>query len=187
MILSDYLNLIPQEHRNKPKFVATVGTFIESCVHIQDVLKSIPEALDVDTAIGDQQDILAKWIGTDRLLSVPITGVYFTWDDTVPTGWDVGVWKGLGDPSSGIETLSDEFFKGVLKSKIKSNNWIGDIDGSYDIIEETLGALISSIVILDNGDMTIDITTTGLSDTEQALIEILYIKPMGISITFIHV
>jgi len=93
MILSDYLNLIPQQHREKPKFIETVSTFVSSCVHIQDVMGSTLKEFDIDFAIGAQQDIVAEWVGSSRIIPTPIAGFYFTWGGSVQTGWDSGIWK----------------------------------------------------------------------------------------------
>ncbi|MDR8268390.1 DUF2612 domain-containing protein, partial [Acinetobacter baumannii] len=58
-----YLNLIINEHRSKPKFRQTVKESIEPILDCINVLQSINEKFDLDTATGDQLHILAEWVG----------------------------------------------------------------------------------------------------------------------------
>jgi len=100
MITEDYLNLITSEHRQKPKYVAMAEFTAEVYVHIQDVLTSMIPKFDVDTAVGDQLDIIGIWVGVSRNVRIPISGVYFSWDGDYTVGWDFGVWQPNLTPST---------------------------------------------------------------------------------------
>ena len=140
--LEYYRNLIAQQHRDRTKFLSTVDALCGSCVSIQDVLYGLISAFDVDNAAGDQLDIIGLWVGLSRAVSIPLDGYYFEWGDAVnptKTGWGYGVWKGTGDPTTGIETMNDQMYRSMLKAKIKANHWNGDKSGCYEILRAILG------------------------------------------------
>jgi hypothetical protein len=78
MTVETYLNLITSQHRDKPKFVATVQATVSPLVALQDTLKGLVQDYDLDTAIGQQLDIIGQWAGVTRNLNTPLTGVYLT-------------------------------------------------------------------------------------------------------------
>ena len=73
---------------------------------------------DIDEAIGVQLDILGKWIGRTRVVSQPISGIYFSFD-TDGLGFDQGVWQGPYDPDAGFTNLSDETYESSSKQKLQ--------------------------------------------------------------------
>lgn len=185
MTLGEYLNLITTEHRDRAKFVATVAAVVQPQVDEQTALAAFAEAFDIDTAAGVQLDIVGLWIGRARRVAVPITGVFFSWDDTPQTGWDSGVWRGPFDPEAGIVILPDDTYRVLLKAKIAANSWDGSIPGAYAIWDEAFGDG-SALLIQDHQDMSMDIGIVGppLSAVTRALLigGYLPLKPAGVRI-----
>lgn len=190
MTTDEYLALITTEHQNRPRFMATVRASVSPFAKLQELMRSYVPAFDVDEAIGQQLDIVALWIGVTRAVPVPIEGYYFTWDDTVETGWDNGIWKGIGDPDAGFTVLPDDLFRLVIKAKIAANNWKGDIPGAYEIIDEAFD-VGSDITITDNQDMTmtVSIASGSLPAVQKALLTSGYIpiKPAGVTADYVTV
>ena len=182
-----YLDLITDEHKEKPKFVATVTASVDPFAKLQQVMRGFISDFDVDTAIGVQLDIVALWVGVTRTIGVPITGYYFTWDDVVADGWDNGIWKGIGDPDAGFVVLPDDLYRSLIKAKIQANHWRGDIAGAYDIINEAL-SVDGAVKIVDNQDMTMTVRVTAntLPAVEQAIVTAGYlpIKPAGVKANY---
>jgi hypothetical protein len=190
MTTDEYLALITQEHIDKPKFVATVSASVSPFSKIQSVMRKFISDFDVDTAIGVQLDQIGLWVGVSRTIGVPISGYYFTWDDTASDGWDNGVWKGIGDPDSGLTILPDDLYRSLIKAKIQANHWRGDIAGAYDIINEAL-SVDNVVKIVDNNNMTmtVQVTAGALPAVEQAIVMAGYlpIKPAGVQATYVTV
>lgn len=190
MTTDEYLALITQEHATKPKFVATVAASVAPFSKIQEVMRKFVSDFDVDTAIGVQLDIVGLWVGVSRTIGVPISGYYFTWDDTVADGWDSGVWKGIGDPDAGFTQLPDDIYRAFIKAKIQANHWRGDIAGAYDIISAAL-SVDNVVKIVDNHNMTmtVQVTANALPAIEQAIVMAGYlpIKPAGVQATYVTV
>lgn len=187
--INDYTGLITSEHGDKPKFVSTVKASVEAFVGLQNVLASISEAFDIDTAVGAQLDVLGLWIGRSRYVEKPITGVYFEWDGDASLGWQVGVWQGVFDPSSGIVSLPDDHYRLLLKAKIVANGWSGSIQDAYAIWTSVFNG--NAIFIQDNQNMTMIIGVVGqyLDALSLALLTQGYIpiKPAGVGIDFFAV
>lgn len=99
-------------------------------------------------------------MGVSRKLKTPLEGVYFAFDED-EVGFDEGVWKDDYDPSEGMVSLDDEFYRLVIKAKIAANSWDGTNDTLDDVLSivfnEKIGTYASAN---DNQDMTM---TIGLS------------------------
>lgn len=187
MNLNEYLNLIPAENRSKPNFIAMLSADLAIPLRVQDLMRSMIPIFDVDTAVGDQLDIIGKWVGISRNVTIPIAGVYFSWDGDFTVGWDYGTWKGVqpGD----ITVLPDDAYRTLIKAKIAANQWDGTTTGAYEIWDEVFAGL--QILIFDNQDMSYDLAIVGgiIDSLTLALITGGYIplKPEGVRVNFYYV
>ncbi|SFT43694.1 Protein of unknown function [Kosakonia arachidis] len=150
--MSKYTDLITNYHAG----IQHVDLSTRPLTDISTSLNSLITAFDIDTAVGVQLDILGEWIGRSRIVSVPISGIYFSWD-TDGLGYDPGVWQGPYDPDSGYTRLSDETYRVILKAKIAINNWDGTNDTLPPILDSALAGSGLRMQIVDNQDMTIGI------------------------------
>lgn len=184
MTLEEYLNLIPSENRDKPNFIASLSAWLEVYIHMQELQVSLAgPAFDVDTAVGDQLDIIGEWVNASRLVSIPIEGVFFEWDGTAEVGWDYGTWQPPGSPSD-ITELPDDAYRNLIKFKIAANQWDGTTDGAYRIWEILFPDLV--FLIQDNQDMSYDLAILGgiVDSLTLALIRqgAIALKPEGVRI-----
>jgi hypothetical protein len=182
-----YVDLITNEHNDKPNFVATIRALTSGAVDNINLDLSLPAKFDLDQAVGVQLDDVGRWVGVTRRLSVPITGVYFTWDDTVTTGWDSGIWQGDFDPTTGLVSLPDDVYRILLRGKIAANNWDGTIPGAVAVWSIVFNGG-QTIVIQDNQDMSMIVGFVGppLSAVERALLTggYLPLKPAAVRIAY---
>lgn len=170
--MSKYTDLITNYHRGKALFVQHVDLSTRSISDTINTSNGLLEYFDIDNAVGAQLDILGKWIGRSRVVSQPISGIYFSFD-TELLGWDQGVWQGPYDPDNGFTSLSDETYRIILKAKVAINNWDGTNDTLPDILENALSGSGLKMQIVDNQDMTISVwifPDTDISDVSQELI-----------------
>ncbi|CAM3711630.1 hypothetical protein BS639_17245 [Rouxiella silvae] len=154
--MSKYTDLITNYHAGKPKFVSHVDLSTRPLTDVGTAITSLIAAFDIDTAVGNQLDIIGLWVGRSRRVSTPITGVYFSWD-TERVGWDQGGWQGPYDPDDGVIDLSDEIYRLVLKVKIAINSWNGQNDSIQEFISGMLLGSGLRMAIVDNQDMSISI------------------------------
>lgn len=185
--VSDYTGLITSEHADKPKFMAMVAAVAQCAVDQITLLQSMPNAFDLDQAVGAQLDVVGIWVGLNRNIAVPIDNVYFSWD-TVDVGWDQGIWKQPGDPDAGITRMDDGTYRIMLRAKIGANKWDGSMAGSVAILQQVFVGTGVNAKIVDNQDMTMDLVMSGgsLSALAKAMIEQGYIpiKPVGVGVTY---
>lgn len=170
--MSKYTDLITNYHAGKPKFVAHVDLSTRPLIDSSASLQGLISAFDIDSAVGVQLDVLGEWIGRTRIVSQPISGVYFSFD-TDGLGWDQGVWQGPYDPDAGYTTLSDDTYRIVLKAKIAINNWNGQNDTLPPILETALEGSGLKMQIVDNQDMTISVWVFPEEDISQVSLELI--------------
>lgn len=164
-----YTNLITSEHADKPNYMEMIRRVAEIFVQVQDVLGSLRgAAFDLETAVGKQLDVLGEWVGVTRNIPVPITGVYFTWDDTDSVGWEYGIWENPFEPD-GVVTLPDDVYRNLLRARIAANRWDGTTPNAYEIWSIIFPN--TQLMIIDYQDMsmamglvggTVDSLTVGL-------------------------
>jgi len=154
--MSKYIELISNYHASKPLFFQHIDLSTRPLIDVNASLDNLVTAFDIDNAVGKQLDILGEWIGRTRIVSQPISGVYFSWD-TDGLGLDQGVWQGPYDPDSGFTSLSDDTHRIILKAKIAINNWNGQNGTLPDILDDVLAGSGVSMQVVDNQDMSISI------------------------------
>jgi len=189
MTIQNYLDLITSEYKQKPDFNATVSLFAQVPVQVQALLNSMISIFDLDTPpVGNQLDILGQLVGISRNVAIPISGVYFTWDDQASDGWDFGVWQSV-PPTSQLTTLPDDVYLTLIRAKIAANQWDGTTEGAYKIWAIVFPQF--HILIQDNNNMSYDLAITGgiVDSLTLALIEGGYIplRPEGVELALIFV
>ncbi|EQB1748241.1 TPA: DUF2612 domain-containing protein [Citrobacter freundii] len=170
--MSKYTGLITNYHATKPKFFDHIDLSTRPLIDISTATRGLVSAFDIDTAVGVQLDILGLWIGRSRIVSQPISGVYFSLDID-GLGFDQGVWQGPYDPDSGYTTLSDETYRIILKAKIAINNWDGRNDSLPPILDAALEGSGLKMQIVDNQDMTISIWVFPETDISNVSLELI--------------
>ncbi len=170
--MSKYTELISNYHATKPLFYDHIDLSTRPFIDICSTVSSLITAFDIERAAGEQLDILGRWVGRSRVVSRPISGVYFLWD-TDGVGYDQGVWQGPYDPDSGYTTLSDETYRVILKAKIAINNWNGQNDSLPAILDEATAGSGLTMQIVDNQDMTISVWVFPQTDISEVSLELL--------------
>lgn len=154
---NDYLNIVTSEYRDKPKARAFLKAKLDFLQDLVKCLADMPEAFDLDKAVGKQLDILGEIVGASRIISISSTEAF---------------------------KLTDEDYKIYIKAKILKNYWNGELDSLQDGWELLFG---NKIGIVDNQDMSIDIYLVGnFSENMIRLIKAHKIvpKPVGVKINF---
>jgi hypothetical protein len=170
--MSKYTELITNYHAGKPKFVSHIDLSTRPLTDISNAMLGMISAFDIDNAVGVQLDILGQWIGRTRIVSQPISGIYFSFD-TPGIGFDQGVWQGPYDPDAGFTNLSDDVYRIVLKAKIAINRWDGTNETLPDILDTALAGSGLSMQIIDNQDMTISILVFAAGGLSSVSLELL--------------
>ena len=123
-----------------PLFNAVIEMVMQPFSDIQAVLNSLPQAFDIDQAVGAQLDIDGQWVGQSRQISVNVPIPYFSFG--VPNyGFGSGApFHNPGQPTHSIVIydLPDDArggfasYRNLLRGKIKANGWDGTNTGIVD-------------------------------------------------------
>ena len=113
------------------RFVQAIYESTQPFAELRSAAETLPLEFDIDTAVGVQLDAVGERVGVSRKLKTPLEGVYFAFDED-EVGFDEGVWKDDYDPSEGMVSLDDEFYRLVIKAKIAANSIVKSV--SLDII-----------------------------------------------------
>ena len=182
--LTKYIERVPVQHRERPKFKATLTAFVSPFARLQELLSDTSRQYDVDVAVGNQLDVVGQWVGVSRYIPTPLDGIYFEWDGTKQTGWNGGQWKARYDPVSGLVGLDDDTYRSLINLHIAANSWDGTTDRAYDAWRDIFHE--SHIVIEDHQNMTFSVGITGqMRSTAQKAIftgGLSPFKPAGVRI-----
>lgn len=186
--INNYVNLLIIQYRNKAKARATIDLFVRPAF---ENLFGINEAFDIDTAIGNQLDILGRWVGVSRMVvGVDLAKIYYELSDYDALS-DVGmstydnsvsaIFKTYRSTEESIYTLTDDQFRTLIKLKILTNH----TNSTSQSIDTLIFDFFSTdVIIYDNYDMTVDYVIT---KNRSVIFEVArndgYIpKPMGVGI-----
>jgi hypothetical protein len=128
-------------------------------IDLYECLETFDAAFDIDTAVGEQLDIIGEYVGIKRLLTF--------------------------QPLNAPALLSDFYYRILLKARISLNNWNGTTEEIMRIWQDVFPDYI--IQIVDNQDMSMLVRTYNLqSYFVVELIQHGYFnpKPMGVRINY---
>jgi hypothetical protein len=189
----DYLTFITSEYQNSTKFLEWMDSLISRMVEAHNLVDSMEAAFDLDQASGAQLDTLGVIIGVSRYLRVPIPGLFFSWyDGSSPTellGWELGSWR---DNREGFSTemsiLPDDAYRQILKLKVIQNSWKGTLNELYTAWGIIFADEELTFSVVDNQDMTVDITILGslIPATIQYILlgNEIPMKPAGVEVNY---
>lgn len=132
----DYTTLITSQHADKPKFAALVQVLTGAIDGIRASIQSLPQAFDLDTALGAQLDIVGQWIGQPRTVGGVLTLGYFGFsDNVVAANFGEENNASIGgrfyeedEPFTSTAVLADPEYRTVLRAKILRNHYSGTTD-----------------------------------------------------------
>lgn len=157
--VTPYLNRITSEHNQQPNYIAFLTAILQPLADSIAALEQMLESFDLETAVGVQLDMIGQWIGRTRFLTVPITGVYWTYN-TGP-GYNIGIYKGPFDPVSGLVALPDMQYRLYLEAVAAANQWDGTIPGAYAAYALLFEGTPFEVLIYDWQDMSMTFALLG--------------------------
>lgn len=186
MTVQHYLDLVTQEYDNSPNFLAMIALGVSGPVQVQTLMQDMITLFDLSTPpVGNQLDIIGQWVGISREVAIPATGLFFSWDDTIATGWDSGSWEPPGSPVV-LTSLSDAHYLTLIFAKIAANRWDGTIQQFYQIMNEAFAPY--TILLVDHQDMSYSVGIVGnpVDAVTLALFTGGYIpvRPEGVKVTY---
>lgn len=194
-IVEYYSNLLIVQYHNKPKAKAMIEAVVREML-ADGILFDVRDAYSVETAVGAQLDIIAKYVGVDRFfLSQDLSGFFSMADyaDVTFTGFiGLATYADFETKEGAVLTydniisqtaqLTDSQFRTIIKLKIVQNN----INHSHKSIDEAMFAFFGDTVIpYSFGDMTMEyLVPADLTPIIDVAIQKQVLpKPMGVELT----
>ena len=192
-----YVNLLILQYKVKSKANLTTAAIVESSM-IYDLIREVENGYNLDTAIGAQLDVLAKYVSATRIVAVnlPLERDYWgvvDYDEVPPFTGVAGVVDYTQDPIPDADlllydtdlnssfALSDQELRTIIKLKIIQNNSNHSDKDIDDLINDFFG---DNVIFQDQFDMSIDyIFDQQASQLAFIAFEIGALpKPMGVKI-----
>lgn len=186
------LSRLAQQYRDKPKYVALV-TGLCNLVQtgIDDPLEYLITLYDIDTAEGNNLDIIGEIVGQPRLIVDYDLFEFFGYDGASSAGTygdvnnsNIGArYLSSGEDIGGDKELSDAEYRIFIRARILRNYSASTCEDIIDSVKLILGV---DQVELTEGVMSIDILNVSgtISDNDLALIQNYDIlpRPTGVEI-----
>lgn len=135
-LMDSYINLVTSQHRDKVKYIATLGVLLADLEHIFTLGVYLDDNFDLDMADTDQENILGDILGIERRVKLSLN------EDNV--------------------VLDNATYRNLLKAKIVKNTWRGSVEELQSIWRTVFPNV--DLLIIDNQDMSIDVNVYGLDD-----------------------
>lgn len=164
-LIDYYVNLLIIQYRTQTKAPAHMAALLELII-IFELMRSVENGYNLNTAIGNQLDILGKYLGVDRI----VTGTVFDRDyfgfalyaDSAP--FDFEGFTLYADPAPDVQTrlykednqslyaLNDEEFRQILNLRVIQNN---SEYTPFDIDSFIQSFFAGNAIFIDRQDMSI--------------------------------
>lgn len=165
------------QYRDKPKFVEWMGIVGEIANEFEPVLFGISSSYDIDSATTFELDVLGVIVGVNRSFESTLGYV-----PTQVGRAQVGRSQLTAATGSVNQTLSNDVFRLLIRSKIVKNNGDATLDGTIEGLRFIVAT--DDITIDDPEDMSFSVTFGTLTTLErQVLLEFDIIqKPQGVNL-----
>lgn len=199
-IIQYYANLLIIQYNGLPKAQATIALYAQTLLASNIVLQ-VQNAYDIDTAVGDQLDVIGKYVGVNRFYSEIVLTNYFSLVPqsahaalpTSPPQWGFGTqatfenydYNGTliyDDIVTSTNSLSDSNFRILIKLAILRNN----MNFSHEAIDAAMWGLFGDMIRPEStGNMAMQYFIAGAETTlVQAMISKGVLpKPMGVRLS----
>ena len=171
-------------YNQKPKFLAMIKALTDGLYSFQELANIVPSLFNIDTAVGQQLDVLGQWIGFPRTLN--ISKQWFSFNEPYE-GFDMGEWYVFGDVPYTSITLTDQLYRIILKAKILVNNFNGTRPAFEAILNQLFTLSEVTYTIKQTAPMNVTVAITGQVNQIVFFLlteNIFKIIPMGVSVTW---
>ncbi len=167
--------------------MAMIAASCQGQADITALYNGMPALFDIDTAVGVQLDAVGQWVGRSRVITDFVPGNYFSFD-TPGQGFDQSVWGSVYGGSYTSLTLSDNYYRLLLKTAVLNNNWNCSTPQAYSFTNALWSAFGYSLLIEDLSNLTMKLGLIGLT-APNSIVEALFnsgaldVRPIGVTVT----
>lgn len=134
---------VTEQFVEKPVFAKYLDLVQSEAIAVQNVISDCYSLRSIDTAFGEQLDVIGRIVGQPRDLFDSVIIYYFGFQGasgalsfgTRSNPTTGGIFKSRNDPLRGARYLNDEEYKALIKIKILKNSTQGVIDDFLQMIQ----------------------------------------------------
>lgn len=199
--LEEARNRVTYAFTDKPIFDKYLQLLILGQVEIQEALKQVMQLRSIDTAEGEQLNVIGRIVGQERELIDAEMLEYFGFDgypesqsygdlENTSVG---GFYYSLGTPLTGSVLLNDEQYRLFIKAKILKNTTFATPEDFLGFVKFVFGTEINNVLAEGAAEFTILIGKE-LNSFERALLtyktkykdfDVPFVpKPVGVRINY---
>lgn len=174
-----------------PKAQGTIAIITKQLL-MDGVAFDVMNAYSVEKAVGPQLTILGKYIGLQRAIGLPVALPWFGYRTAAGGGNNNGYASANSSLNRNV-VYYQAGFKGTRDTALSDNSYafmmalqiiLNSSDGTLFSIQNYLNALLpGAVTVVDNTDMTLTYTITGVIPVDPAVLAAYLPKPMGVGIT----
>lgn len=192
---------VTEQFKDKDIFDRYLQILLFDSVEIQEVLRQLMQERSIDTAIGEQLDVIGRIVGQPRELIDTALIEYFAFDGypNAQSYGDLndpsigGYFYSLDDPLTGNTLLNDEQYRLFIKAKIIKNSTSVTPNQFLNFLSFVFGTNVNSVVAEGNAEFTV-LLGKELSPFERVLLNYVSYnagypsrfvpKPIGVRVNF---
>lgn len=194
-LIAYYTNLLILQFRLKTKAKATVELFVREAL-IDLIVEKVRDGFNIETAVGEQLDIIAKYVGAKRqFVGISFDREYFnyatysansyllhgynTYTELNPKLFPYLTYEGV---NTSFE-LSDFQLKNLIKYLILKNNSNGSTESIVNMLYTLMG---NDVKVVDNQNMTLTYYFNSQNSFGQFIYNLgIYPKPIGVNVNIV--
>lgn len=179
-------NRIYAQYADKPKAVAWYNITPNMAQPLFDTFDAVRMSYDIDTAVGEQLDVIGRIVVIDRGFESFVVfdpDTYFGGSgDACQFGGIDSQFESVGEVLS--QEVSDAIFSVLIRAKIAKNNSDATLDGVADALSYITSS--SPIRVVDNEDMTFSVSFgSELTDIERFVFNTFDVVPRPQGVRFL--
>lgn len=194
-LIAYYTNLLILQFKLKPKAKATIELLVAEALN-DLIIEQVRDGFNVDTAIGKQLDVIAKYVGAKRSFAgVVFNREYFnyatygaesyilhgynTYTTVNPKVFPYVDYKGI----SSTFQLTDSQLRSLIKYLILKNNSNGSTESIVNMLYTLMG---NDVKVVDGQDMTLTYYFNPNNSFGQFIYNLgIYPQPMGVGVSIV--
>lgn len=173
---AEALARITEQFKDKPVFQKYLFLLLAGSTEALTVVKDLMQLRSLDTAVGEQLDVLGRIVGQDRVLVGADTFKYFGFDgateaSTYGSSYNDaigGYWYSYGKPLGGNIQLNDAQYRLFIKAKIKKNTTLSTVEDVLEFLSFVFD--VRSFVVSGEAGTAIIRVSRRLSSFERSLL-----------------
>lgn len=154
---------VTEQFKGKPVIDLYLQLLIEQQQDLEKVFKDLLQLRSIDTAFGEQLDVIGRIVGQPRELIGTNLLSYFAfvgWDNAetfgdLDNGSVGGFFFSLGTPLTGSTFLNDEQYRLFIKAKILKNTTLATPEQFLYFVSFVFGANVNNVLAESNAAFTI--------------------------------